>query len=108
MRRAGFQNGECERERRALDWQRAAAAALLPALVAVPLAAASNPSWDKGDLLVGSYFALTSVAIYLQSLRVRLGRSGPTRAGSLAVLAGLSLASGVALIALDIASGGRL
>ncbi len=108
VRRGGLKNGESEHQRRVANWQHTAAVALLPALVAMPLAAASTSTWDVGDLAVGFYFALTSLVLYLQSLRVRRavidapawshGRDGD----------GYLLVMGLVLVVLDIGSAGRV
>lgn len=108
VRRGGLKNCEPEHRRRVADWQHSAASALLPALVAIPLAAASTPRWDVGDLAVGFYFAVTSLVLYLQSLRVRL-RSSTRQIGRLGAAGmGFCLLVGLALVALDISSTGRV
>jgi len=89
------------------DWALTALFALLPALVlAISTLTSSGP--DLGDVLLGSYFALLSLGLYAQSVRVRRQPSKLLRLAWVWAVSALVLAAGVALIVADAATHGRV
>lgn len=101
---------EDERARRvlALQWALTSGTSLFAAVLAGLRAMTATPSWDRGDLLVGLYFAALSLLLWARSAWIRRGRSiTPGTSGHLAALA-VGLGAGAALMVADIATSGRL
>ena len=92
---------------RADDWALTAVFALAPALILVIIALA-HPDNDLGDLVLGAWFALVSLLLYLQSVRVR--RHPPAALGSraLQVTSPILIIITVVLTIADLVTSGRL
>ncbi|MGB0091290.1 MAG: hypothetical protein WBP81_01935 [Solirubrobacteraceae bacterium] len=97
MRWLWVRSGDPARGARARDWERTAGVALLVALGAGLLAAATRPRWDVGDLILGSYFAAVSLLLWAQSARIRLARSTVPFTRNVQIALGLAFGLGVLL-----------
>ncbi len=78
------------------------------AVAAGGLAAALDPHWDVGDLLVVVYFAAVSLALWGQSARIGLARSTAPFTPIVAVAFGAAFAIGLVLVIVDLATRGSL
>lgn len=82
--------------------------ALLVAVGAGLLAAATRPRWDAGDLIVGLYFAAVSLLLWAQSARIRFARSTVPFTRNVQIALGVAFGLGVLLGVVDIATRGVL
>ena len=107
--RTGRENDAQDREPSSRRlWHRAAEACLSVAIVAV-LAALVDRRGDDGDSVVGIYFALLALVLFVRGLRVRPARD-PEAPMDPRWLVGLALAAvvGASLVVADLATVGRM
>lgn len=106
MRHSSTRSADSGRAARAREWERTARVALFVAVGVGVLAAVSR--WDAGDLVVGIYFAATSLLLWAQSSRIRLARSAAPFTRTVGVTLAVAFCVGALLGAVDVATGGAI
>ena len=104
MNGSSTQNADPDLPARSRDWEHTALVAFLVAIGA-GLLAASN-SWDRGDLLVGIYFAAVSLGLWGQSTRIKLAGAAAPFTPTVRVALVVAFSIGVLLGMIDVVTAG--
>ena len=92
----------------AREWGWVSGTSLLVALLAGLHAASGNPRWERGDLIVGLYFATISLIHWVRAVWIGSGRAVMPSVRGYAIALATTFGIGVGLVIADVLSVGRL